>query len=1427
MSNSLKITRFYGDKERKDKQAELKQAELNAQKDYKASLSDLKGNSKPLINTLSIVAGENRKFGKAITETIENHLIKASGTHKLPCLYLVDSIIKNVGAPYIEHISKCVVRMFTNTFTEGDETVRKALFKLRLTWKDIFTVNKLKDLDASVHEIDTNWPKIHESEASSTTVHINPNFLTRPAPSAAAVPSAEADEIARIRKEKAALEKAQRKFEEEKKQFERRQLQLQLKKQKERLLNENKATASDSESSVLGEIVKGTPASQQAKSPSKPKDKRKLDKAPKHPEMQPPAVKPTKRTARKSIANAPATVPQKITRVGRIPKISAEEKAKAVEQANEKKRLRQSDSEGSETEKQKPKRVYPLRSRSTSGDPRENNKDDSGSDMSVDSDGDPHTSRSRPAGPRPGEPKPPIPVATVNPAPMNIPVRPPPPNHYMMPGKPSHENTAQPPSPEKQFVRPPPPTLIPPRPPAPLPAPPRPIPPPQVQDIPLRPPAPNIRPPVPAPTGPVRLEKDPGKGKIKIIAPLKLPGDPEESAPVANKPPPGPAPAAMRPSFEDRQTSDPRYNEKRGSRSPDPRFTERRDSPGPDPRDRPPFRSSASPDRHYRETPAQRDDLRRDEARRENFPPRDAFPGQRGDFSGPRDDRRPDMRRDGPVRDDIRRDGPGPLRDDMRRDGLGPMRDGPGPIRGDGPGPIRDDLRRDGPGPMRGDGPGPIRGDGPGPIREDIRRDGPGPIRDDIRRDGPMRDDMRRDGPMRDDMRRDDDWRRDDRREFVPRDVLDRRRDVPPRDDIERRREGGRGGRGGRRGSPHMRRGGTPPIPANPERKYYGVLMDDVAAVPQGDLPEIVMFGDGPKKPPQDNFTIDRKPDNRRMPDDQGYDDRGDRSERGDRGDRGRGYPRGRGAHGPPGQRDMDHERPERGGFRGRGGRGARGRDNFPSKPENLPHRYLVKADYAPSQFTRLFHVAAGDFEKGNIEDGEFQALKEDIRYYFPNFRFPGRHRGSFRGGPRGGSRDRSFDGSYGPREPGPPGVSGPSPAPTLPGPAGPTAPQPRQRQPAPRLQVPDKPPAPVKQLDPASLFDKLLKTGLVVQNAPFKLSFDYIMNLNKDALINSMYTGTPCTNCGKRFDEEEVKSFNVHLDWHFRMNTMSKSGQIAKKWYLTADDWTSATSNSGSLAVHNADNNDNNPGDSWQRADADPLDDDFCGLKRCQLKADDEDFCHVCHDRLQQEFNQKEDEWYFINAQRRTEDGKVCHSHCTQEGIDEGNVTQGLEVTMNESIVDSIDSGSRSRIDSQISQDLVTPTTFKPPDLVVDKEKEATMLALLEKAKTALTGNKSKISSPPPPPPPPASVPAVPEEQLSSEPVPVKEEPMEVNEEAAPDITPNTEELPPVDIKEVKKEEEDECLDDDIFEETSASAAAPMELDIKKEVDEAILALK
>lgn len=91
------------------------------------------------------------------------------------------------------------------------------------------------------------------------------------------------------------------------------------------------------------------------------KQKRKLDKAPKHDEMQPPSVsKPaTKRTARKSIqSNSPAALSAKINKVGRIPKLSEQQK-----KPEDKKRGRQSDSDGSETDKQTAKRVYPLRNK--------------------------------------------------------------------------------------------------------------------------------------------------------------------------------------------------------------------------------------------------------------------------------------------------------------------------------------------------------------------------------------------------------------------------------------------------------------------------------------------------------------------------------------------------------------------------------------------------------------------------------------------------------------------------------------------------------------------------------------------------------------------------------------------------------------------------------------------------------------------------------------------------------------------------------------------------------------------------------------------------------------------------------------------------------------------------------------------------------
>ena len=74
---------------------------------------------------------------------------------------------------------------------------------------------------------------------------------------------------------------------------------------------------------VPADVSPDKPAEDTPASPVKPvKDKRKLEKAPKH--DPPTTTRATKRTARKSIANAPATVPQKIAKVGRIPKLSGD-----------------------------------------------------------------------------------------------------------------------------------------------------------------------------------------------------------------------------------------------------------------------------------------------------------------------------------------------------------------------------------------------------------------------------------------------------------------------------------------------------------------------------------------------------------------------------------------------------------------------------------------------------------------------------------------------------------------------------------------------------------------------------------------------------------------------------------------------------------------------------------------------------------------------------------------------------------------------------------------------------------------------------------------------------------------------------------------------------------------------------------------------
>ncbi|CAL8363488.1 unnamed protein product [Lota lota] len=148
-------------------------AREDARREYQSSLEDLTFNSKPHINMLTILAEENLHFAKDIVAIIEAQISKAPSSEKLPVLYLVDSIVKNVGGEYLAVFAKNLVTSFICVFEKVDENIRKSLFKLRSTWDDVFPLPKLYALDVRVNSQDPAWP----IKPVNASIHVNPKFL--------------------------------------------------------------------------------------------------------------------------------------------------------------------------------------------------------------------------------------------------------------------------------------------------------------------------------------------------------------------------------------------------------------------------------------------------------------------------------------------------------------------------------------------------------------------------------------------------------------------------------------------------------------------------------------------------------------------------------------------------------------------------------------------------------------------------------------------------------------------------------------------------------------------------------------------------------------------------------------------------------------------------------------------------------------------------------------------------------------------------------------------------------------------------------------------------------------------------------------------------------------------------------------------------
>ncbi|KAH9496037.1 hypothetical protein Btru_014990 [Bulinus truncatus] len=102
---------------------------------------------------------------------------QVSVSRKLPIMYLIDSIIKNLSTTdYPQLFAQCIVQIFCGVFEEVDEKTRTSLYKLRQTWVEIIPNKQLYILDRKVQLIDPAWP-ITAKPPEHGNIHVNPKFL--------------------------------------------------------------------------------------------------------------------------------------------------------------------------------------------------------------------------------------------------------------------------------------------------------------------------------------------------------------------------------------------------------------------------------------------------------------------------------------------------------------------------------------------------------------------------------------------------------------------------------------------------------------------------------------------------------------------------------------------------------------------------------------------------------------------------------------------------------------------------------------------------------------------------------------------------------------------------------------------------------------------------------------------------------------------------------------------------------------------------------------------------------------------------------------------------------------------------------------------------------------------------------------------------